>query len=201
MRNRPLADAIAFPLAVAVVMASSCDRELPSQPSPAPGVLTVTSVAPRVGPTEGRVTVRIEGTGFQPGALVALDGAATNVVVSGSTVVWATVPAHAEGTVDLVVTTPDGQSARLAQAFTYARIAVTGVQPASGTIGKWVRILGVGFLNDSEVTFGGTRAARVIVESGVSIFAVAPSHEMGAVDVTVRNTGGLDATLPAAFTY
>lgn len=201
MFSRTLANSIVVQIVAAAAVTSGCGSENPSQPSQAPAVLTVTSVTPRIGPTEGRVTVRIVGTGFQPGALVTLDGAATNVVISGSTVVWATVPAHAEGTVDLVVTNPDGQSARLGQAFTYSRMAVTSVQPASGTIGKWVRIFGVGFLHDTEVTFGGTRATRVIVESLVSIFAVAPSHEMGAVDVTVRNTGGLEATVPGAFTY
>ena len=82
-----------------------------------------------------------------------------------------------------------------------ARIAVTGVQPAAGTIGEWVRIFGVGFSLDTTVTFGGTAATDIIVESGGSIFALAPAHNAGPVDVAVHNAGGLNATLAGAYTY
>jgi IPT/TIG domain-containing protein len=82
-----------------------------------------------------------------------------------------------------------------------ARIAVTGVQPAVGIIGKWVRIFGVGFSLDTTVTFGGTAATEIIVESGGSIFAFAPAHNAGLVDVAVHNAGGLGATLAGAYTY
>jgi IPT/TIG domain-containing protein len=184
-----------------VVIASACGGDSPTKPSPVPEPLTVKSVDPNAGPTEGRVTVGIVGTGFRQGLTVGLDGPATNILLTGSTVIWATVPAHAEGAVDVVVTNPDGQSARLEKAYTYAPMAVTKIQPAVGTIGRWIRFDGFGFLPDATVTFDGTAATRVVRESQSSIYAVAPPHTEGTVDVTVTNPGGRGLTLAGAYTY
>ena len=82
-----------------------------------------------------------------------------------------------------------------------ASLAVTGVQPAAGTIAKWVRIFGVGFLPGAKVTFGGIAATVTIRQSGGSILALAPAHNGGLVDIAVRNTDGLEATLAGAYTY
>lgn len=73
---------------------------------------------------------------------------------------------------------------------------------ASGLIGKWVRIDGFGFVRGASlVTFGDVRATQTFVESGTTVFAVAPAHEPGSVDVGVSNTGGPGAALPGAYTY
>jgi IPT/TIG domain len=183
MVRRTVARVVAAGVGTLAVIASACGGGSPSKPSPVPEPLTVKSVTPNAGPTEGRLTVSITGTGFQQGLTVNLDGPATNILVSGTTVISATVPAHAEGTVDLIVTNPDGQSARLEKAYTYAPISVTKIQPAAGTIGRWVRIDGFGFLLESTVTFDGTAATRVVTQGGTSIFAVAPAHAPGVVDM------------------
>lgn len=92
----------------------------PTAPSP-PAVPppSVTAVSPPSGSTDGGTSLTITGTGFQSGATVSADGAATNVIVVGSTSITATTPAHGVGTVDVVVTNPGGQSGRLAGAYTY----------------------------------------------------------------------------------
>jgi hypothetical protein len=80
---------------------------------------TVSSVSPPSGPTAGGTSITITGTGFASGATVTVGGtAATNVVVSNSTTITAVTPAHAAGTVDVVVTS-NGQSGSETNAFTY----------------------------------------------------------------------------------
>jgi hypothetical protein len=104
----------------------------PSQPVPAP---VVTGVTPNIGSTGGGATVTISGTGFLSvhGITVTLDATrATNVETPGSTMFTFLTPAHAPGTVDLVVSNPDGQSHRLVGAYTY-------VSPESLDLnGQWV---------------------------------------------------------------
>jgi IPT/TIG domain-containing protein len=81
-----------------------------------------------------------------------------------------------------------------------AGVAITGVQPSAGTIARWVRIFGVGFTSDTKVTFGGVPATDILLQSGGSMFALAPPHSAGPVDIAVQNSGGL-AALAGAYTY
>jgi hypothetical protein len=81
---------------------------------------TVSGVNPTSGPAAGGTSITISGTGFAAGATVTLGGAAaTSVVVSNSTTITATTPAHAAGIVDVVVTNSNGQSGGKLNAFTY----------------------------------------------------------------------------------
>ena len=110
--------------------------------------------------------VTIRGTGFLPGATVALDATAAQVTVVNSLTITAIVQAHAAGTVDLVVTNPDGQSARLTGAFTYvvdppytltsslntvtsgSQLSVSWTAPRGGTW-DWVAFFKVGAPSES----------------------------------------------------
>jgi hypothetical protein len=78
------------------------------------------------GSTTGGAEVRIEGTGFlaaEGGAVVYFGEArAPKVTHIGTTIILTTVPAHTAGLVDVVVVNPDGQSGRLADAYTYASL-------------------------------------------------------------------------------
>ncbi|HEY5610576.1 MAG TPA: hypothetical protein VIL97_05180, partial [Thermoanaerobaculia bacterium] len=57
---------------------------------------------------------------FAAGATVQVGGAmATSVLVLGATTIQAVAPAHAAETVDVIVTNPDGVTARITDAFTY----------------------------------------------------------------------------------
>ena len=92
--------------------------------TPAP---TVTGVNPASGPTTGGTSITVSGTGFAAGATMTVGGTpATNVVVTNSTTITATTPAHAAGTVDVVVTNSDGQSGGKLGAFTYTAPAGGG---------------------------------------------------------------------------
>jgi phosphatidylserine/phosphatidylglycerophosphate/cardiolipin synthase-like enzyme len=90
----------------------------------APQAPSVTSVTPSSGTTAGGTPITISGSGFVAGATVAVGGTpATNVVVSNSATITATTPAHAAGSVDVVVTNSNGQSGGKLNAFTYTEPA------------------------------------------------------------------------------
>jgi endonuclease/exonuclease/phosphatase family metal-dependent hydrolase len=105
---------------------------------------TVTAISPTSGSTSGGTSVSITGTGFSPGATVSLGGtAATNVTVVSSTSITATTPAHAAGTVNVMVTNTDSQNGTLSSGYTYSspdasafvRILTGNVQHGVGTDG------------------------------------------------------------------
>jgi hypothetical protein len=77
-----------------------------------PAVPTVTKVSPKTGPTGGKTTVTITGAHFVTGASVRFgEATALEVTVNSSTSITAISPAHATGTVDIIVTTSAGSSA------------------------------------------------------------------------------------------
>jgi len=85
--------------------------------NPAP---TVSSIVPSSGPPSGGTAVTITGTGFQSGATVSLGGTvATNVIVTSSTTITATTPAHAAGAVNVAVKNTDAQTGTLNNGYTY----------------------------------------------------------------------------------
>jgi hypothetical protein len=117
--------------------------------------------------------VTITGIGFEPGATVTLDGAATNATVNTSRQIVAETPAHVAGTVDVVVSNPDGQSGRLTGGFTYAVFTLT-VSPNPVTAGgelsmswvapgggpsDWVSLFKVGDPNESHGWWEYTKGA------------------------------------------
>jgi hypothetical protein len=103
--------------------------------------------------------VRVTGTGFVSGATLTLGGVAANVTSVTGTVISATTPADAPGTVDVVVTNPDGQRGTLARGYTYevvtltvsankvtpgGQLSVTWVAPSARSSVDWIALLKVG---------------------------------------------------------
>ena len=84
-------------------------------PLPAP---QVAGVSPASGPSAGGTSVRIEGSGFLPGASVQIGGAASDVEVLSETELRATTGAHAGGEAQVVVEDLYGSSSG-GPAFTY----------------------------------------------------------------------------------
>jgi len=171
-----------------------------SQTSP-----TLTGVSPTLGPTAGGTSVTLTGQNFLSGAAVTFGGvAATSVVVVSATQITATTPPHAAGAVSVVVTNPNGQSATLANGFTYtAPPTLTGVSPTTGPTagGTSVTLTGQNFASGAAVTFGGVAATSIVVVSATQITATTPPHAAGAVSVVVTNPNGQSATLANAFTF
>ena len=185
-------------LLVLTMSAANCGHDSPVRPSPTPAGLAVNSVTPAVGLADSPRT--IVGTGFQPGTTVELGDTVMNATVTGSTIITGMAPPHAEGTVDLFVTNPGGQSVRVAGAFSDTQLRVTGVAPSQGIIGKWLKIVGTGFMPGTKVFLDGLEADTV-QQGGVSLFALAPIHAEGSVDVVVTNPNGSSSALPGGFIY
>jgi len=171
---------------------------------PAP---TVNSVLPNSGPVVGGTVVTITGTDFQSGATVTFgQSPAAAVVFSSATQLLATTPAHAPGTVDVIVRNPDTQSATVSGGFTYQPVpapTIISLLPTSGPEagGTLVTVWGTNFLAGATVSFGGVTAASVTVTSATQLGAVTPPHATGVVDVRVTNPDDQFATLVSAFTY
>lgn len=173
--------------------------------------VTITSIVPNSGPLSGGTVVTINGTNFTSATQstppsVSFGGTqATNVKVLSALQLSATVPGHAAGGVTVQVTTADGQSSMLAQAFTYtsASLAVSKVSPLSGPAagGTTVTITGADFLSGASVTFGGLPASSVTLTNSTTLVAVTPQHASGSADVTITNSDGTSASLSSGFTF
>jgi hypothetical protein len=114
--------------------------EAPLQGLALAGPPIVSNITPPTGAPAGGTVVAIQGWGFTGATAVSFGGvAATSFTVIGDTVVNATAPAHAAGTVDVIVTTPLGASAAgSGSQFTYA-VSVP-------TMGEWIMLLLAGLL-------------------------------------------------------
>jgi hypothetical protein len=168
---------------------------------------TVTSLTPSTGPAAGGTSVAIAGTGFTGASAVSFGGtAATTFTVDNNNQITATAPAHAAGTVDVSVTTPNGTNPNTANDdYTYvAAPTITSLTPSSGpTAGtNSVVIAGTNLTGATAVSFGGTAATSFTVDSGSQITATAPAHAAGTVDVSVTGPGGTNANTAADnYTY
>ena len=166
---------------------------------------SISMVSPAVGSVAGGTTLTILGNYFSNGLTVSLDG------VSCSPVVWesreklqCTTPPHAEGSVELVVTNPDGQFARREQAFRYqAPPTIQTVSPSVGPVlgGTTVEVTGTGFLAGARVSIGGSDCSSVNVMSLSQLTCVTSAHAEGSVEVRVTNIDGQIAEKQNAFRY
>lgn len=93
--------------------------------------ISVDSVTPQSGSTQGGTRVRITGGTFDSGATVTFDGVAATNVDASNTAINATTPGpHSSGPVDVTVTNSDGNSATLPASdpasFSYAAVTNVG---------------------------------------------------------------------------
>jgi hypothetical protein len=166
--------------------------------SPAP---TLTSVSASLGPARGGRHIKLTGTNFAAAANFVPQVTFGGVPAAVDVHTWwpthiddVTVPPHAAGTVDIVVTNGDGQSATLPAAYTYADVTppvVTALSqwagPSAG--GQYVMVqLGDVIGTSPDVRFGDTPAT--VVSVGPTFVAVrTPAHASGSVDVSVTDRG------------
>lgn len=180
-----------------------------------PTSLAVMAISPSSGSTAGGTPITIVGSDFVEGMTVSLgDTLATDVIVADSTLMIATTPPHAPGMVDVVVISPDGQTATLS-GYTYTTDeppteppsspapTIDAITPSSGpaTGGTRVTISGSAFANGATVSLGGVPAPAAVVTSEMVVVATTPPHAEGPVDVIVTNPDGWIATLGGGYTY
>jgi len=163
----------------------------------APTVSAVTGTADYRS-TAGGKTVTITGTNFVSGAIssVTFGGiAATNVTYVSATSLTATTPAHAAGSVSVLVSSAGGTNSANSL-FTYdATPTLSAISPVYGvTAGSTaVTLTGSGFTGATAVSLGGTAATNVTVVSDTSLTATTPAHAAGAASVLVTTPGGINA--------
>lgn len=186
-----------FVLAMAVCV---CLGEIALAAPPQP---IATGIAPTLGTTAGGTTVTITGTNLQVVRSVTFGGVPGTIVSKSKTILTATTPTHAVGTVDVTVFS-NQSSSTLAQAFTYVlppqptSITPTFGDPAGGTS---VTIGGTSFQNGATVSLGGTPATNVVVVDPTTITAVTGAHAAGVVNVVVTNPDNVSGTLANGYTY
>ncbi|HZP18089.1 MAG TPA: IPT/TIG domain-containing protein [Terriglobales bacterium] len=140
--------------------------------------MTVNSVTPQSGSTQGGTRVRITGSNFDSHATVTFDGlAATEIDVSGSVINCTTPGPHASGAVDITVTNPDGNTGTLPATdpghFSYAAVTNIGqtlIVPGFNNAGGAMAQASVAFSDTPKLvvvtvvwpTGGGTLASLTI---------------------------------------
>ncbi len=205
---------IAAGLLASALMTSGCGDGGPVTPTPTNPVSApagaapplVQQVVPNKVATAFETPVTVYGERFHAEATVTFGGTRASVVRAAATELTLLAPVHAAGTVDIVVTNPDGQSGRLFGIFVYedapaeAPVVMT-ISPTVGvtTGGAWVEIRGTGLHFGTSVTLDGVVMRTFPTPSGSLEFAT-PPHAAGSVDVLVTNPYG-QARLPRAFTY
>ncbi|MHB8873711.1 MAG: IPT/TIG domain-containing protein [Myxococcaceae bacterium] len=164
----------------------------------------LTAVAPSTGGTVDPTPVSIAAQNVATGALVYVGGVPASAVTVKAGGVDATFAPGAPGTTDVAITNPDGQTGRLAAAFTFVESApvVLSVTPNTIPLAGGLRLLitGKGFVAGAGVDIGGTAVVPAFIDPTL-LFATAPAHIAGSVDLTVTNPGGLLHTLVGAVTY
>src|SRR5207248_2338930 len=143
------------------------------------------------GSTGGGTVVTITGTDFGGTTSVRFGSVEAAFTVASGTSIVAVAPAQAAATIDVTVTTPSGTSATSSsEAFTCGAVAaptVSAVSPAGGDTGggTLVTITGTNLDTTRGVSFDGITAAFTVVNS-TTLFAFAPAHAAGVVDVIVE---------------
>jgi hypothetical protein len=170
---------------------------------------TVTSISPSTGLATGGTSVTLTGTNLGGASSVHFGStpAASFTVVSGTSIT-AVAPAGTGG-VDVTVTTPNSTSATSpSDVYNFLTSpVVTGIRtfasPPGGPTGGGTQVTvdGTSFTSGATVSFGGTPASNVLVNSLGSITAIAPAGT-GTVHVTVTTgLGTSTATSADVFTY
>ena len=170
------------------------------RPAPVPNV---TSVSPNSGSSNGGTNVSISGSNFSAGSTVQFGGVnATNVNVVNGNLITATTPAHASGTVNVVVTSVDLQSGTLTNGYTYQFADDPGNEPpqvsASGSPSAGPAPLTVNFTSIASDVDGVIVAYHWAFGDGGTSSAQSPSHtyqQAGTyvAQVTVTDDGGATA--------
>ncbi|WP_322797105.1 Calx-beta domain-containing protein [Tepidiforma sp.] len=156
----------------------------------------ITAVNPAAGPTTGGQTVTITGQNFTGATSVTFGGVpCTSLTVVSSTQITCVTPANPAGTVEVIVTTPNGSNTTTGTANDYTYTTgptVLSLNPSTGACNGTtiVTITGTNFTSSGMTVVFGTVQATFAYVSSTQITAVAPVQGAGVVDVRVTTPGG-----------
>lgn len=176
--------------------------------------IALTHLSPVAGAASGGESVRLFGAGFAPGVEVRFGGEQAHIaaVSEDGRTLEVSSPSGLPGAVgDVEVAAPWG-TAVLPAAWWWmdgppqpGNVACYAMAPSSGSTlgGESVSLACKGVVGPTglEVSFGGSPATVLAVDSQhATIEVISPAGAAGAADVTVRY-GGIDAHLPSPFVY
>jgi hypothetical protein len=162
---------------------------------------SLSSVTPSFGGGSGRTMVKMTGANFGAGCWAFFDGTpARGAKVLSTTMMTASTPPHALGTVDVSVRCGT-IAATLSRGFSYSTNddpgpMITGVDPLSGSAGQTVTIAGVRLRPDAVVTFGAA-PATILGAAPDALIVRIPDLPLGRIAVNVAdNAAGISTTGP-----
>lgn len=170
------------------------------QVAPAPS-----TISPQVGSVNGNTSVTISGSDFLSGATVSIGGVDCSVTSFSTSSITCTTDSHAIGTVDVIVTNPDGQTGIIASSFSYLDTpTISTISPNYDDLsgGSTITITGANFFTGATVSIDGNSCTDAVVSGTTSITCTAPSRlSAGVVDLVVTNPDGIFATASGGFSY
>jgi formylglycine-generating enzyme required for sulfatase activity len=163
---------------------------------------TVSSMSATAGPLAGGTAVTITGAHLLNPTSVTFGGTPAAVALSSKDSLTVVAPSRSEGPATVIVSTAGGSVS--AGVFTYyGAPTITSVSPntAPSGGGTAVSITGSGFFGGVSVSFGGSVASTVSVQSPTQITAVAPPGSVGSTVAISVSTASGTSTLPNALSY
>ncbi|RDH39963.1 MAG: hypothetical protein CFE62_006225, partial [Candidatus Aquirickettsiella gammari] len=165
-------------------------------------VPVITNIDPNTGPLLAGNTVTINGSGFTGASNVMFGNNPATILIGGndSQISVRVPPGTLVGTVNVVITTPNGTSAP--SPYTYAPVPViNNLGPSEGPLGggNTVTISGSGFTPDSRVMFGNNPANVTFISDSQITATVPAGTALGPVPVVVTTSGGPSAA--STYTY
>lgn len=164
---------------------------------------TISSIDISQGSINGGDTITITGTDFVSLPSVSIGGVAcASVTFNSATEVECVTPARAQGTYDLTLENPDGQSDTLAASYTFNPApTIASVSPDIGDAAGATSIVITGTnLDASGVTIGGA-ACNITSQTATQIECDTTAAATGLASVVVTNNDAQTATLNPGFEY
>ncbi|HKO00423.1 MAG TPA: Calx-beta domain-containing protein, partial [Thermoanaerobaculia bacterium] len=169
----------------------------------APVTPVLFSVSPASGSATGGTPVTLSGARLRGDCVVTFAGVPAPTTFASESQLTAITPPGVPGSADVRLSC-GADSFNLTNAFTYVAAVPTlsAASPLSGNVAgsTIVKLTGTNLSSVCGVFFGGVAARGVASHGATSLTAVAPPHDAGIVDLSVR-CGTSTATLTAAYSY
>lgn len=174
------------------------------------GSAVFNDLLPTAGQSAGGTRIYIVGNNFSAQTQVLIDGVQATTVFVTSKIMQAIAPAHAVGTVDIVLRNPSSSDTTVTNGFNYVATpdpTISSFTPSSGPKagGTLVRIFGVSLANIAQVKFGvdptsgqgGKFASLIEAISGTEVEALtdsnATSGNFGLMVLTASGQGAVSS--------
>lgn len=165
---------------------------------------TLSNISPVSGTTAGGTACTLTGTNLTGCSAVSFGGSAgTSISVVSATQVRCTSPSHSAGDVSVTATTGDGTSNGVT--YTYSAPSspptLSSINPNNGTTagGTACTLTGTNLTGCSSVSFSGSAATGISVDSSTQVRCASPAHSAGGVTVTATTPYGTSNGV--AYTY